>query len=84
VAKGADELALRMRKEALSHSVPVVEEPPLARTLYSACEIGDEIPADLYEAVARVLAFLFNLRTRGRLTPLGGGALRLPAAALPR
>lgn len=83
VAKGADELALRMREEALAHTVPVVEEPPLARTLYGACEIGDEIPADLYEAVARVLAFLFNLRTRGRLTPLGGGALKLPTPALP-
>jgi flagellar biosynthetic protein FlhB len=80
VAKGADELALRLREEALRLGVPVVEEPPLARSLYRACDVGEEIPADLYEAVARVLAFLFNLRVRGRLQPLGGGALRLASS----
>lgn len=82
VAKGIDELALRIREEAEEHGVPIVEEPPLARTLYRACALGDEIPADLYEAVARVLAFLFTLKVRGKLQPIGGGTLRLPTPAL--
>jgi len=64
VAKGQDELAAKIREVALEHNVPLVENKPLARTLYRAVEIGSEIPADLYEAVAQVLAFVY--RTYGR------------------
>ena len=61
VAKGADEVALRIREEALRHQVPVVEDKPLAQALFAACELDDFIPKDLYVAVARVLAFVLTL-----------------------
>ena len=64
VAKGQDELAAKIREVAREHKVPLVENKLLARTLYSAVEIGNEIPADLYEAVAQVLAFVY--RTYGK------------------
>ncbi|MDP9388762.1 MAG: EscU/YscU/HrcU family type III secretion system export apparatus switch protein [Actinomycetota bacterium] len=65
VAKGAGETAARIRAEADRARVPMVEDVPLARAVYRACELGQEIPADLYDAVARVLAFIFSLRSRG-------------------
>ena len=58
-------VADKIRAEATRHRVPIVEDKPLARTLYRVCDIGDEIPAELYEAVARVLAFVFGLKKRG-------------------
>jgi flagellar biosynthetic protein FlhB len=61
VAKGADDVAARIRAVAAEHGVPVVEDPPLARAVYTACEIDDEIPASLYMAVARLLAFVYTL-----------------------
>ncbi len=61
VAKGADYLALRIRMIASASGVPIVERPPLARALYRQCEMGQEIPADLYEAVAEVLAYVYRL-----------------------
>ena len=64
VAKGQDEVAARIREIARENKVPLVENKPLARTLYSTVEIGREIPADLFEAVAQVLAFVY--RTYGR------------------
>lgn len=62
VAKGRDLLALQIRTIATEHEVPLYEAPPLARALYASTEVGDEIPGDLYLAVARVLAYLFQLR----------------------
>jgi len=62
VAKGQGFIAQRIREEAEKHNVPIVRDVPLARTLHSACKLGQAIPADLYEAVARLLAFVFNLR----------------------
>jgi flagellar biosynthetic protein FlhB len=82
VAKGADTVAARIRAEAEKHRVPMVEDIPLARTLYRVCEIGDEIPANLYEAVARLLAFLYALRANGVGTPVGGGPFRPPTPLL--
>ena len=82
VAKGADELATRIRKEADKHRIPMVEDIPLARTLYRVCDVGDEIPGDLYEAVARLLAFLFALKRSGRAMPVGGGVHRPPQPLL--
>jgi flagellar biosynthetic protein FlhB len=61
VAKGRNALALRMRSLASEHNVPIVENPPLARALYKSCEVGQEIPAHLYRAVAEILAYLFRL-----------------------
>lgn len=62
VAKGRDLIALQIRTIANEHEVPLYEAPPLARALYASAEVGDEIPSDLYLAVARVLAYLFQLR----------------------
>ena len=65
VAKGAGEIALRIRERAETDRVPIVTDIPLTRALHAACDLGDEIPVDLYNAVARVLAFVLALRTRG-------------------
>ena len=64
IAKGQDEMAARIREVAREHKVPLVENRPLAQTLYRSVEIGREIPSDLFEAVAQVLAFVY--RTYGR------------------
>jgi flagellar biosynthetic protein FlhB len=61
VAKGMDSLALRIKDEGLKHKVPVVEDPPLARAVYAACDVDDSIPPELFLAVARLLAFVFTL-----------------------
>ena len=61
VAKGADLIAFKIREIAAEHEVPIYEEPPLARAIYGSTEIGDEIPAPLFMAVARVLAYVFQV-----------------------
>ncbi len=66
VAKGKNWLALRIRETAIKNQVPIVENPPLARALYGSVEVGQEIPAHLYQAVAEVLAYIFRL-LKGRL-----------------
>ena len=63
VAKGADEVAARIRELAAEHHIPMLEAPPLARALYSHAELGAEIPEKLYTAVAEILAYVFQLRT---------------------
>ncbi|MEL7046125.1 MAG: flagellar biosynthesis protein FlhB [Pseudomonadota bacterium] len=65
IAKGRDLVALRIREIARAHDVAIYEAPPLARALYASTEVGGEIPQDLYLAVARVLAYLFQLRRSG-------------------
>jgi flagellar biosynthesis protein FlhB len=64
VAKGADHVATRIRETATEAGVPMIEDKPLARALYAACEVGQEIPAELYTAVARLLAFVASLTRR--------------------
>lgn len=64
VAKGQDLVALKIRELARQHGVAVVEDPPLARTLYQTVEIGDLVPPELYQAVAEVLAFVYRLRRK--------------------
>ena len=61
IAKGKDLIAARIREVAAEHRVPLFSAPPLARVLYRTTEIGDEIPARLYTAVAQVLAYLLQL-----------------------
>lgn len=65
VAKGADEVAAKIREIAGENKVPLLEAPPLARALYRHTELGEEIPAALYTAVAEVLAYVFQLRAYG-------------------
>jgi flagellar biosynthetic protein FlhB len=65
VAKGSGAVATAIRERATEERVPLVQDVPLARALHAACEIGQEIPAELYSAVAQVLAFVMGLRKRG-------------------
>ncbi len=62
LAKGAGHIAGRIREIAREHQIPVVEEKPLAQALYKMVEIGDYIPAELYRAVAEVLAYVYRLK----------------------
>jgi flagellar biosynthetic protein FlhB len=66
VAKGKNYLAARIREKAIAHNVPIVENQPLAQALYKAADVGQEIPAHLYRAVAEVLAYIYKLMN-GRL-----------------
>ncbi|NJN92601.1 MAG: flagellar biosynthesis protein FlhB [Anaerolineales bacterium] len=62
VAKGEQLVAERIKEKAREHRVPLVENKPLARTLFKAVEIGHEVPPELFQAVAEVLAFVFRLK----------------------
>lgn len=66
VAKGKNYLAKRIRQRATECQVPIIENPPLAQALYRSVEVGQEIPAHLYRAVAEILAYVFKLMN-GRL-----------------
>ncbi len=66
MAKGAGTIAAAIRAQGERHGIPIVHEPVLTRTLYKACQVGQLVPADLYEAVAHLLAFVFGLRAKGR------------------
>lgn len=79
VAKGADAVAAKIRELAAEHKVPLLEAPPLARALFRHAELGDEIPATLYAAVAEVLAYVFQLRHFQTV----GGAMPAAPVALP-
>jgi flagellar biosynthetic protein FlhB len=64
VAKGQRLLAEKIREIAAAHRVPIVENPPIARLLYKVVEIGQQIPAELYQAVAEILAFVYRMGTK--------------------
>ncbi|MGA2181833.1 MAG: EscU/YscU/HrcU family type III secretion system export apparatus switch protein [Bryobacteraceae bacterium] len=67
VAKGRNYLARRIREIAMSHQVPIVENQPLAQALYKHVDVGQEIPAHLYRAVAEILAYIYRLmQPKGR------------------
>lgn len=71
VAKGMDDLALKIRAVAEEAGVPVIEDPPLARALYATVEVDDEIPAEHFEAVAKVIGFILNgKKPKARARPL--------------
>ena len=65
IAKGVDVMAQQIRAVAAGHRIPLVESPPLARALYATTELGREIPASLYVAVAQILAYVFQLKQAG-------------------
>jgi flagellar biosynthetic protein FlhB len=67
VAKGKNYLALRIRQKALENQVPLIENVPLAQALYKSVDVGQEIPAQFYKAVAEVLAYIFRIMN-GRRT----------------
>ena len=62
VAKGADLIALKIREVARENNVPIVENPPLARTLHATVEIDQEVPPEQYKAVAEVIGYVMRLR----------------------
>jgi flagellar biosynthesis protein FlhB len=78
VAKGAGAIALKIRERAREHRVPVIEDRPLCRVIYRVCELDEEIPAELYAAVARILAFVMSV---GR--PAANAGARRPATTGP-
>jgi flagellar biosynthesis protein FlhB len=64
IAKGADYVALRIKQAAREHGVALMENKPLARALYAQVEIGESIPQQLFQAVAEVLAYVYNLKNK--------------------
>ena len=64
VAKGVDAMAARIRELARENNVPLMEDPPLARALFRAVKVGEEIPARFFEAVATVLSHVYRLKNR--------------------
>lgn len=64
IAKGQDFLAQRIKEVAKENNIEIIENKPLARTLYSTVDIGEAIPPDLYQAVAEVLAFVYSLKNK--------------------
>ncbi len=89
VARGAGALALKIRERAKEARVPVVEDKPLTRLLYRVCDLGDEIPGELYVAVAKILAFVMAAgkpsRSAGPRRPLTSAKLpELPAKSAMR
>lgn len=75
VAKGRGEIAARIREKAEEHRVPVVRDVMLARALEATCRVGQVIPASMYEAVAKVLAFVLTV---GKRRAVYGGVMALP------
>ena len=65
IAKGADQVALKIQEIAREHDVPVAQIPPLARYLYSQLEIGEAIPMSLFEAIAKILAWAYEVKEAG-------------------
>ena len=64
VAMGAGFVAQRIREIARANNVPVVENKPLARALFTTAQVGDMIPVELYQAVAEVLSVIYQMRNR--------------------
>ena len=62
VAKGVDAVAMKIREIAKEHSIPIVENPPLARALHATVEIDQTIPVEHYKAVAEVIGYVMRLR----------------------
>lgn len=79
VAKGAGVIATRIREVAEDSRVSLVEDVPLARALFASCEVGQEIPPELYAAVAQVLAFVLSRKAQG----VPAGRFRTPREAAP-
>ncbi len=66
VAKGADSLAFRIREIAKEHDIPLVENVPLARSLYKSVDVGGSVPRDMYKAVAEVIAFVYKIKKKNK------------------
>ena len=65
VAKGAGFLAARIRQIAIANGVPILERKPLAQALYKTVEVGREVPSEFYQAIAEILAYVYELAGKG-------------------
>jgi flagellar biosynthetic protein FlhB len=66
VAKGADRIAEKIKEIARENNVPILENKPLARTIFKTMKIGRAVPRELFTAVAQVLSYVYKLRKRAR------------------
>jgi flagellar biosynthetic protein FlhB len=64
LAKGADDVAFRIRELAKEHGVPIVENPPLARALFASVDVDEAIPTEHFKAVAQVIGFVMRMRAK--------------------
>jgi flagellar biosynthetic protein FlhB len=69
LAKGADEVAARIREKAGEHKIPIIRNPPLARILYDTTDVDDEIPIEHYQAVAKIIGYVYRLKGKGPKEP---------------
>ena len=69
LAKGVDNVALKIREIAMENEVPIVEDPPLARALYDSVELDSEIPFQYYKAVAKIISYLVKMK-RGKFSKM--------------
>ena len=86
VAKGRNEVALKIREIAAEHKIPTLEVPPLARALYRDCELEAAVPSALYAAVAEVMAYVYQLNNfiaQGGPPPAQPSNIRVPAGMDP-
>lgn len=86
VAKGVGAIALKIREIGTEHAVPILEAPPLARALYKHADLDSPIPSALYNAVAEVLAYIYQLanwRREGGAYPVPPRELDIPAELVP-
>jgi len=65
IAKGQDVIALKIREIAQENDVPLVENPPLARALFKACDLDEAIPTEHYQAVAEIIGYVYRLKKGG-------------------
>jgi flagellar biosynthesis protein FlhB len=79
VAKGLDQVALKIREIAGAHEVPIVENPPLARALHATVEIDDTIPAEHFEAVAKIIGVIFSVAAKRKSRQQSPNATSRPA-----
>jgi flagellar biosynthetic protein FlhB len=73
LAKGADDVAARIREKATSNKIPIIRNPPLARILYDTTDIDDEIPIEHYQAVAKIIGYVYRLKGKSPQAPQGSG-----------
>jgi flagellar biosynthesis protein FlhB len=73
LAKGADEVAARIREKAGEHKIPLIRNPPLARILYETTDIDDEIPIEHYQAVAKIIGYVYRLKGKTPKEPPSKG-----------
>ena len=64
LAKGADDIALKIREIAKQHDVPIIENPPLARALYASVDVDESIPTEHFKAVAQVIGFVMRMKDK--------------------